>query len=95
MQTVTLQDRFSALRAQTQRGLTDFLTSELQLGFTFVEIAITERDFGNDEHFQHSKKDAQEAARTIRHFLDRIADPGARLLLDRHCSELEKALNGL
>jgi hypothetical protein len=81
--------------ARSQRLLGEFLDSELQLGFTFTEIALTERNHGNVEHFHHAKRDAEIAAATIRKFLPKLNDVVARKTVRQRCTELEGAVSGL
>ncbi len=83
---------FDALIAQSRQQLVEFLETEVQLGFTFVEMAATERDLGNTEHFELAKGDVRRAVDTIRHFLARVQDAAARSALSDRCTELERAL---
>jgi len=84
--------KLEELQVQSQKQLQDFLDVEIQLGFTFAEFAVTERDLGNFEHFQSSKRNAEKAVSTIRHFLNRLADNQARVVVARRCDALERAV---
>ena len=47
------------LFAISRRHLVDFLETEIQLGFTFLDLAATARDLGHLAHFEQAKKDAK------------------------------------
>lgn len=83
------------LRAQSQRCLLDFLEAEINLGFTFADLAATERDQGRSDHAQHSKQQARKAASSIRHFLDRVQSKDIRDAIATRCTELEQAVAAL
>lgn len=62
--------RFVAdLHAETDRLRYQFLVSELDLCFTFAEIARTERDAGEHEHAERSLADARKGYDTVGYFL--------------------------
>lgn len=88
-------ERFEELSAKSQQLLQQFLDGEIKLGFTFAELAATERNLGNLEHFQHAKRDAAKAAESIRHFLDRVENKEARSAVLDRCAELEEAVAAL
>jgi hypothetical protein len=88
-------ESFEQLRAQSQSRLVDFLAAEIDLAFTFVDFAVTERNLGNLEHFNHALHDARLAIRTANHFLPRVADPAIRTAARSRLSELEKSLADL
>lgn len=87
--------QFEALRQQSQGHLIDFMKSEIQLGFTFTEWAVTERDSGNKEHFEHAKHDAERALETIQRFLNRIESTEVRTVVSDRCEELQQAVAAL
>jgi hypothetical protein len=79
---------FAELRAQSQHCLIRFLTLEIELGFTLV-------DLDHIQHSQHAKAEARNAVETIRHFLHRIANPEIRDAMADRCSELDRAVAAL
>lgn len=85
-------NQFEELIAQSRGQLVEFLYTEVQLGFTFIDMAATERDFGNLDHFEHAKRDVKKAIDTIRHFLDRVENTETRAGLSDRCTDLERAL---
>jgi hypothetical protein len=87
--------RMDDLFASSRRQLVDFLETEIQLGFTFLDTAATARDLGHLAHFEQAKKDARKAADTISYFLDRVEDSETRATIHRRCMELEGALAAL
>lgn len=91
----TVSARFEELRISSQEHLVSFIETELQLGFTFLSLAVTSRERGNREHFNQAKKDAGTAAGTARRFLPRISDEEARSAVGRRCLELDSAMAAL
>lgn len=88
-------EHFEELSAKSQQLLEQFLDSEIKLGFTFAELAATERNLGNLEHFQHAKGDAIKAVESVRHFLDRVKNKETRNAVLQRCAELEEAVAAL
>lgn len=80
------------LFARSRRQLVDFLETEIQLAFTFLDSAAIARDSGSLEHFEQAKKDARKAIKTVWHFLDQVEDKEAHAAIQRRCKELEDAL---
>jgi hypothetical protein len=87
--------QFDQLVAQSRQQLVEFLNTEIQLAGTFTEMAATERDLGNQEHFAHAKADVKKAVDTIRHFLGRVEDEETRAAISERCAELERVLTTL
>ncbi len=83
------------LIGQSQRTLLDFIKTELDLGATFADVARTEKDLGNEEHFARSKGDAETAVRTARSFAQKILKSETRAALEKSCSELEENISSL
>jgi hypothetical protein len=88
-------EHFEELSAKSQQLLEQFLDGEIKLGFTFAELAATERNMGNLEHFQHAKRDAVKAAESVRHFSDRVENKETRKAVLQRCAELEEAIAAL
>lgn len=87
--------RSDALLAESQRLLAEFIQREIQLGTTFTEIALVERDLGNIQHSQKAKRDAQAALETVRRFSARLTHSEARVLTTRLCADLESRIASL
>jgi len=83
------------LRAQSQRCLIEFLDAEINLGFTFADMAATERDQGRSDHARHSTEQARKAASSIHHFLDRVHSKDIRDAIAARCIELDKVVAAL
>ncbi len=84
--------KLDELFALSRRQLVDFLETEIQLGFTFLDMAATARDSGSLEHFEQAKKDAKKAIETIWRFLDRVENSETRAAIQQRGKELEGAL---
>jgi hypothetical protein len=91
----TRDQQHEKLLVQSHQRLLEFVDVELALGFTFVDFAHAERDLGNQEHFQHAKRDAEVAVQSIRHFLARVENEAARTARVRRCDELVQAIAAL
>ena len=92
MQVQELQMSRKDIRSQFQQHLTQFVDTEIQLGYTFAALAITERVLGNMNHFRLAKDDATKALAVVRKFLNRIDDAETRDLAAVRCGELEQAI---
>ena len=89
------RSEFEQLREAHQQNLRGFVEVELDLGFTFVELALTERDQNNLEHFQHAKHHAEKALAAIRKFVVEIQDPETRTKISQRCDQLAEAVAAL
>jgi hypothetical protein len=95
MQTGELQTSRENVQDQFQHQLTRFVDTEIQLGYTFAALAITERIMGNMEHFRLSREDATKALAAVRKFLNHINDTESRASVVIRCQELEQAIGDL
>jgi hypothetical protein len=84
----TSPECFEELRAQSQHCLILFLTLEIELGFTLV-------DLDHLEHSQRAREEARNAVASIRHFLNRISNPEIRDVIADRCAELDRAVADL
>ncbi len=87
--------RLDELFGLSRRQLVDFLETEIELGFTFLDTAAIARDSGSLEHFEQAKKDARKAIKTVWHFLDQVENKEAHAAIQRRCHEMEGALAAL
>jgi hypothetical protein len=88
-------ERFAELRIKSQTQLIDFIETEIQLGFTFLAVAVSSRVRGNREHFLQAKRDAVVAAETALRFLERVASEETRTAAHQHYLELNQAIETL
>lgn len=66
---------YEALRAERQRLLIEFLRNELRIGPTLVEAAaLIAKNGGNNYDYAEAKERAENAAKTVRTFVDEIED---------------------
>jgi len=76
-----------------QAALTQFLRTDLDLGFTFASMAETQaRD---DEHRAELTSKALEAAHAVRRFSSRVDDIATRNELLQRVDELERVAGGI
>jgi len=88
-----VSSEFEELRQQTQRNFVEFLSTELDLGFSFERTARLQAQMGNPDGFEHAREDALEAIRTVERFNRRIADPEIRIELQERADELAKFIS--
>jgi len=81
---------FVDLKLEADQRLIEFLKAELELGFTFVNLAGGHREEANR---QKSLEHARTALETIRRFEPRIADHAELFRIQTGANELEKLLN--
>jgi hypothetical protein len=89
------QGRFDELRTQSQRCMIQFLETELQLGFTFVDSAAYQRALGQAQHSQRTIEEARKAVTAIHRFLGRIDSIEIRDAIADRCSQLDRAVAAL
>jgi hypothetical protein len=85
-------DPFGALKAQTQLTLIDFLHVDMDLAFTFLQIARTAGK-RNPERRKASLENARAALQAIRRLQGRIIDRRECAKINVRANELETALN--
>src|ERR1700675_3231434 len=83
------------LAQQSQRVLLEFLETELALGATFIELALTERNLGNSEHFERSKRDAEIASQTARRLANKLVRGESRASVEERCTEVDEKISSL
>jgi hypothetical protein len=81
---------FVELKLEADQKLIEFLKTDLELGFTFANLAEQHREEANR---QKSLEHARTAVETIRRFQGRIADHPEFVRIQTRASELEKLLN--
>jgi hypothetical protein len=86
---------FHELQARLNQNITDFLRTELELGFTFVKTAEIEASMNNAEHFEYARKHSESAAETIQRFAPRIAEPHTRREILQGADDLQKRITSL
>ncbi len=74
------------LHRQNQKRLQDFLNVELDLGFTFAELAKSEAQAA---HVEVLKSRAEQAIRVVEHFEPRIEASSAKARVKRRAAELK------
>ena len=82
------------MREESNKDLLAFLETEVDLGLTFARIAEFERDTGNTEHYQQSKRNAIMAAQTIERFKERLP-AAAKLEIETRASHLIRIISTL
>ena len=85
------EDSVDRLRAKNQAALTDFLSTDLEIGFTLLNIAKRKKAT-DPEHYKAAIAEARTALDTVRNFLGRIQDPAAWMAIHRRADELETAI---
>ena|SRR6266487_1369039 len=83
---MTVTPDVETLHDQNHKALLDFLTVELELGFTFMEIAKDEAD---PEHRQRLRARAEQVIEVIERFSSRIEDPAAKSAIERRAATLK------
>jgi hypothetical protein len=91
-QNKALRNRWAHLQAASAEGLAEFLRTDLELGFTFADLAKTERQLGSVEGFERNKRNAAQALDAVRAFEKRLTDDGIRRDIKERCAELERML---
>ena len=81
--------RLASLEAGAQAAMVQFLTADLELAFTMVELAHTHR---LAEHRERSLSHAKTALSAIRYFVHRIKDPERQRIICARADELEAAI---
>lgn len=81
------------LRIKTQQTLVDFLRTDLDVGRTFVHIALSAKDEGDMDHCARSKHKATKAAATIRRFVKQVADDRTRTQIVNKLAELDRLIS--
>jgi hypothetical protein len=79
------------MRAESQSALVDFLNIELDLGFTFLELARTERDLDPPQASRLTGKIA-EVLQTVRGFIPRVTDSAVAAGIGSRADSLESEL---
>jgi hypothetical protein len=85
---------FNELKEQSNPYLFGFLTTELDLGFTFAALAKYERKVGNAEHFQQCRRDVKTVIETVERFKERLS-ADAKLAIDTGAAELARLISAL
>jgi hypothetical protein len=80
-------DTFAALKTRTQETLIEFLDADLDLAFTFLEIARNETD-----HHEATIDKVRTALESIHRFQSRVEDPEARERIQNRAAKLEAEL---
>ena len=82
------------LSAQLSQNLTDFLMTDLALGFEFARSAQLYKVSGNTKAFTRNKENATRAVRDIGYFADRLPAK-EKAEIERRCSELARLISVL
>ncbi|HEY7337984.1 MAG TPA: hypothetical protein VH639_24040 [Bryobacteraceae bacterium] len=92
---LTMRTKADFLADESRRLLVDFLTVELETGFTFARLAKTQNGFPNPEpHAAKLKKNVREVVGTVKRFRGRLNDE-ARKQIDDGLSKLERIASEL
>jgi len=81
----TFED-YARLQAASAENLANFLRSDLELGFTFANLAKTERQLGSNEGFERNKRNAGRAVDAVRAFEKRLTDDEMRSDIKERCA---------
>jgi hypothetical protein len=87
-------DPTAALQARGQALLVEFLHTDLDLAFTFLETARIETG-SDDAHAKAALRNAQTALGSIRHFQGRVEDPAEWGKIQSRTDKLEAAISVL
>ena len=82
---------FDELTEAAQRRLTEFLETDLDLGFTFLEMAQTREEGPSCERLLQNARSVVDAVRT---FEGRITDSRERTAIHERADELQRLLSG-
>ncbi len=82
-------DRIAALQSASQDALGTFLTIDIDLAFSMLEVGRAEQII---EHRNTALNNARGALNAIRHFEGRIADPKIWRTIHARADELEAAI---
>jgi hypothetical protein len=86
---------YEALRAESQKQLTDFLRVELDIGATFVQSALLARSENHLDHSIQATGNAVKAAASIRHFMNQLADSSVRIEIEHKLAALDRQISEL
>ena len=86
--TTSVPTNLEDLKELSNRTLLAFLKTEVDLGLSFAPIAAHERDKGNLEHYEQSKRKAIRAAQAIKQFKVRLPPSDAKQDMETCASEL-------
>jgi hypothetical protein len=82
--------RSVALLAENQAALVRFLSTDIDVGFTFLEVAKTT---SSPDHVRSLIEKARVAIATVRHLAERIEDPNEWRGIHDSVNQLEAAVN--
>jgi hypothetical protein len=82
------------MKEESNKLLLAFLKTEVDLGLTFASLAEFERDAGNTEHYEQSKRNAITAAKTIKQFKERLP-AAAKMEIEALASNLIRLVSTL
>jgi|tagenome__1003787_1003787.scaffolds.fasta_scaffold20981873_6 hypothetical protein len=85
--------RFSDQESATDRDRIDFLRTDLDLCFTFVDLAETERASGDTDAAQSVLDKAEHGYSTITYFLPRVENDDQKQEIQRRLLELRVRLD--
>ena len=80
---------FDELRETAQRRLIEFLETDLELAFTFVNMAQTRGEGPRERLLQHARK----AVDAVRGFEGRMSDPREWTSIHERADELQRLLS--
>ena len=82
--------RSELLRAQTQTALADFLSADIELGFTFLNVATATTD---PDHVVGLIDKARRVVASVRHLAERVEDGSVQTAIRDRVGALEAAVN--
>lgn len=80
------------VRAKGDKALMDFLTADLDLGFTFAQLSQLEKTL-DEPASKQARHHAQRVIVTVGHFSDRLADEEQVHAIKRRLAELEQLVS--
>jgi hypothetical protein len=89
---MTSKNSYAHLRDATLENLANFLRADLELGFTFVGLAKTERQLGSAGGFERNKRNAARVVHAVRALEKRLTDDEIRKDIKERLAELERTL---
>jgi hypothetical protein len=82
-----------SLGDEAQHRLIKFLTSQLELGPTFVLSALLAHQAGDLDHYAEAKPNATKVAETVRQSINHIEDVQVRTKIGEHLAELDRLIS--
>jgi hypothetical protein len=86
---------YEAIRADTQRTLTNFLEAALKTGFIVVQSASLVKAEGRSDHFIEAKRSARKTAESVKRYVGLVRDAEIMIAIQDRLFELERLVSVL